>query len=125
MSGLVAFKELLVFLSSITPGEVNVHKIAKNIGKKDDTVKSYLQILHDTSVLRFLPNSMAGHAKLKAAETIYFDNPNLLQAFSYFTGNGAEKGLIRETFVVEQLQSSGLIPLYSKNGGYHRKRFPL
>lgn len=113
---LIVFKELLEFLSSITPGEINIHKIAKNIGKKDDTIKKYLQIMHNTSLLRFLPNSLSGHAKLKAAEKIYFDNTNILNAFSYFTGRAPEVGLIRETFAVEQLQSSGLVPLYSKIG---------
>ncbi len=113
---LIAFKELLAFLSSITPGEINIHKIAKNVGKKDETIKSYLQILQDTALLRFLPNSLSGHAKLKATERIYFDNTNLLNAFCFFTGKAPELGLIRETFLVEQLQSAAHIPLYSKIG---------
>jgi predicted AAA+ superfamily ATPase len=115
-SNLIAFKEILTFLSSITPGEVNVHKIAKNIGKKDDTIKHFLQILGDTSLLRFLPNSLSGHAKLKAAQKIYFDNTNMLEAFCYYSGKTPELGLVRETFVIEQLQSAELIPLYSKDG---------
>lgn len=113
---LVVFKELLAFFSSISPGEINIHKIAKNIGKKDDTIKSYLQLLQNASLLRFLSNSLAGHAKLKSAEKIFFENTNSLSAFCYFTGKPAEIGLIRETFAVQQLQNAGHIPLYSRNG---------
>jgi predicted AAA+ superfamily ATPase len=113
---MIVFREILAFLASITPGEFSVHKVAKNLGKKDDTIKHYLQILHDASLVRFLPRSAGGHAALKAAVKIFLENPNMLHALCSLRGIPVNEGLLRESFMINQLQAAGLIPVHSKSG---------
>ena len=52
---LSAFKKILHFLTGITPGEVNINKLAKNLGYNHATIAEYLEILHATNLIRFLP----------------------------------------------------------------------
>ena len=111
---LLVFKKILNFLTTITPGEVNINKLAKNLGYNHATIAEYLEILHSTSLIRFLPAGKAGHASLKDAKKIFLDNTNLAYALFSYRPNSAEIGTIRELFVLNQLQSAGYIPIFSK-----------
>lgn len=113
---LIVFKKIMEFLRSTQPGEVNIHKISQNLQRNYDTVANYLDILHQTQLIRMLPSDRTGYASIRKAKKVFLDNTNLLCALNYFGGQQESRGTMRETFLLSQLQNSGLIPLWHEPG---------
>jgi len=113
---LTAFKQILSFLATISPGEVNVHKLARSIGKNDATAAAYLEIMREAGLVRFLSSNKAGHALVRHAKKVFVDNPNLLFAMNHAMGKQTELGTLRELFALNQLQNAGSVPLYTNEG---------
>jgi predicted AAA+ superfamily ATPase len=113
---LVVFKQMLVFLATISPGEVNVHKLANSLGKNYETVANYLEILNEASLVRFLGISKSGYALIRTAKKVYLDNTNLYGAINFNLGKEIQIGTMRENFMLNQLQNAGLNPTFSNVG---------
>ncbi len=113
---LVIFKQILCFLATISPGEINVNKLASSLEKNHATISEYLNILEEASLIRFLPIGKAGHSLIRRAKKVFLDNTNLAQAINNNLGGTIDKGTTRELFVLNQLQNAGYIPIYASGG---------
>lgn len=120
---LIVFKQILNFLANITPGEININKLANSLQKNHATIVEYLQILEETSLIRFLGNNKTGHALIRHAKKVFLDNSNLLHALNINLGKEPLKGVVRELFILNQLQNSGLNPTYSEKGDFKIENF--
>src|SRR6056297_359356 len=115
---LITFKQIMQFLTTISPGEVNINKLAKSTKKNFATISQYLEMLNESRLVRFLANDKSGHALIRRAEKIYPDNPDLVLALNENLGKEASEGMLRELFALNQLQSAGLKPAYTGKGDF-------
>lgn len=115
---LIIFKKILYFLISISPGEINVNKLAKSLVRNNVTISEYLEILKETGLIRFLPNNKAGHAMIRSAVKVFLDNTNIAYALNATTGHILEIGTIRELFLLNQLQNASYIPAFTRYGDF-------
>jgi len=117
-SNLITFKQILYFFATITPGEININKLASSLSRNHATISEYLNILQEAGLVRFLSNDKAGHMLVRHAEKIYLDNTNLLYAISTTVGKNIEIGMVREIFFLNQLEAIGKIACYTKKGDF-------
>ncbi|HHD92294.1 MAG TPA: ATP-binding protein, partial [Candidatus Portnoybacteria bacterium] len=122
---LITFKQILSFLATISPGEVSINKLANSLDRNYNTITEYLQILKETSLIRFLANNKTGHALVRHAKKIFLDNTNLVLAINNNLGQSSEIGMLRELFVLNQLQNAGYVPNYSSVGDLEVNGFIL
>lgn len=113
-SNLETLKKILYFFATSQPGSVNINRLARSLKKDFTTIAEYVQILRDTGLLRFLLLNKQGHALVRNAEKIYLDNSNLLYALNGELGKKPLIGLIRELFVISNLQNANYHPFFSK-----------
>lgn len=117
-NNLIVFKQIIYYLSTISPGEINVNRLSNSLKKNNITISEYLSILEEASVIRFLTNNKTGHLLVRHAKKVFLDNPNLLIAINNYIGKNEEIGTLRELFVLNQLQNKGFIPTYVKDGDF-------
>ena len=113
---LAVFKSMLAYLATVTPGDFSINKLANSTGKNHATISEYLNILADTGLVRFLSSGKTGHALVRHAKKVFLDNTNLAAALGEMLGQGPEIGTQRELFVLNQLQNSGHLPVYTAKG---------
>ncbi len=113
---LETFKKILYFFATSQPGSVNTNSIANSLKKDHSTIAYYIQILRDASVLRFLLINKSGHALVRNAEKIYLDNTNLLYAINEDLGKKPLSGVIRELFIISNLQNANNHIFYAREG---------
>jgi predicted AAA+ superfamily ATPase len=109
-------KKILYFFGTSQPGSLNINKIATSLKKDHTTIADYIQILRDTGLLRFLLLNKQGHALVRNAEKIYLENGNLLYAVNDELGKEPFIGVLRELFVIGNLQSAGHHVYFSNKG---------
>lgn len=109
-------KKIIYFFATSLPGKVNTNSIANSLGKDHTTIASYIQLLRDSGVLRFLLINKSGHALVRNAEKIYLDNTNLLYALNEEIGKEPFVGVLRELFVISNLQNINTHVFYSAEG---------
>jgi hypothetical protein len=110
------FKNILYFIFTSAPSEVNVNRVAKSLGKDYNDVAGYFEMMKDSGLLRFLLSDKSGHALIRKPEKAYLNNPNLYYALESETGKTPKKGSIREVFTIASLENAGLNPFYSQKG---------
>lgn len=115
-SNLDTLKKIIYFFATSQPGSVNINRLAGSLKKDYTTIADYVQILRDTGLLRFLMQNKQGHALVRDAEKIYMDNPNLLCALNAEVGKEPLVGLLRELFVVSNLQNADNHVFFSQTG---------
>lgn len=115
-SNLVALKKIIYFFATAQPGSVNINRLANSLKKDHTTIAEYVQILKDTGLLRFLLKNKQGHALVRNAEKIYLDNSNLLYVLNTEVGKEPLIGVVRELFVINNLQNAGYPVFYSATG---------
>lgn len=113
-SNLDTLKKIIYFFATSQPGSVNINRLAGSLKKDYTTIADYVQILRDTGLLRFLLQNKQGHALVRDAEKIYLDNPNLLYALNEEVGKVPLIGLIRELFVMSNLQNANYHVFFSQ-----------
>lgn len=110
-------KALLQVVSQMVPYEVDIAKLSKATGIVRTTVLKYLSYLDEASLTHRLFSDLKRVTDLQKPDKIYLDNPNLL----YMLCTEKPKiGTVRETFVANQLISSGHVVEYAgyKNGDF-------
>lgn len=112
------FKKILHFLTSILPGTLSVHNIAKNLSIDDKTVMNYLLNLSETGLINLIYPSEGGNQGLRRPEKIFLSNTNLQYAIEGIINNKVEVDTIRELFFVQATINSGKQVFHSKIGDY-------
>lgn len=115
-SNLDTLRKIIYFFATSQPGSVNINRLAGSLKKDYTTIAEYVQILRDTGLLRFLLQNKQEHALVRNAEKIYLDNPNLLYALNEEVGKEPLVGLLRELFVIGNLQNANYHVFFSKQG---------
>ncbi|MCI5209201.1 MAG: ATP-binding protein, partial [Candidatus Electrothrix sp. ATG2] len=72
------FKQILNYLSSIPPGEINAHNLAKNLSLDNKTAMHYLTILQETGLVRLIFTGKTGSALVRKPAKVFVDNTSLL-----------------------------------------------
>ena len=103
-------------MATISPGEININKLASSLKKNHATISEYLNILEEANLIRFLPTDRAGHSLVRHAKKVFLDNTNLMQAINNNLGKEVEIGTARELFALNQLQNAGYVPTYTPQG---------
>ena len=112
------FKKILLFLTTIPPGEMTIHNLAKNLSIDDKTVQNYLTILQDTGLIQMVYPYEGGNQGLRKPAKLFLSNTNLQYALNSHAGPETELGTIRELFFIQSIKSSNLEIFHSKQGDY-------
>lgn len=94
-------KQLLYIISESVPFIPNISKLSERIGITRNALISYINALHESSLIFSAHKSSLGISALQKPDKIYLENTNLMYALS---GNTANIGNIRETFFANQLR---------------------
>ena len=92
--------QLLYIIAQSVPFKPNVSKLADRSGIHRNSLLNYLLHLERARLIRLLNKPANSIAALQKPEKIYLHNPNLLYAFP---GLNPEKGMLRETFFLDQV----------------------
>lgn len=115
-SNLDTLKRIIYFFATAQPGSINIHRLSQNLKKDHTTIAGYIQILKDTGLLRFLMKKKHGYALVRDAEKICLDNTNLLYALNEEIGQEPLVGVVRELFMMSNLQNAGYHIFASEKG---------
>ncbi|KKP67578.1 MAG: hypothetical protein UR66_C0013G0021 [Candidatus Moranbacteria bacterium GW2011_GWE1_35_17] len=99
------FKKILAFLASIPPGEINVNKLASNLGLAFETAEVYMDILYRISLVRYLLKDKTGYKLIRKSAKVFLDNTNLAIYLNKELGLDENHGVLRELFILNQLQN--------------------
>jgi len=110
------FKKILYFLSTIPPGEINFHSLAKNLRVDDKTAQQYVTILAETGLVRPLLADRRGGALIRKPRKLYLDNPSLYHSVCHELGHTPDRGTLRELFFITSLSNAGEHVAYSEIG---------
>jgi len=116
------FKQLLTYLASIPPGELNMHSLAKNLGIDSKTVEHYVSILAAVGLIREMRPIEGGGPLLRKPAKILLNNTNLIHTLQQYLGQNPSKGMERELFFIQSLQNSGTEIFYSKQADYRTRQ---
>lgn len=112
------FSKILLFLTSIPPGEVSTYNIGKNLGIDDKTAANYLLMLQDTGLVEIVYPAEPGNVGLRKPEKVFLSNTNLHYAISNSVENANTTGVIRELFFMQAIRNSGNPIFYCKKGDF-------
>lgn len=111
---LIYFKKILNYLSIIEPWEVNSNKISKTLQIDNKTVNTYLEILENWWLIKFLLKDVYGYNIMKNTSKIYLDNTNLVYAINSFLQTQVKVWLLRETFFINAVSNTSNKISFSK-----------
>ena len=113
-SSLLVLEHLYQYVLHSQPGELSAYKLAGVLQKDYETIRAYLGYLEQAGLIRVVYKSISGKAALRQKPKIYPDNPNLIYASHMGQPQDMLIGKVRETFVVNQLQTCGHAVHYSE-----------
>lgn len=116
-ANLHVFKQILYYLCTIPPGEINAYNLAKTLSLDSKTVMHYLTILQDTGLVRLIFADKKGSALVRKPVKVFVDNVSLLHGITKTLGKVVNSGTLRELFFISMIQNSGENIFYSKNIG--------
>ena len=101
-------KSLLSVVAVSVPFKPNTQKLAELIGVSRQTIVRFFSLLAKARLLLLLQQATKGIRKLGKPDKIYLNNTNLMYALSPESPN---KGTLRETFFLNQLQAKHQVEL--------------
>lgn len=101
----VKIKKLLGVIAESVPFKPNIASLSRKLALSRETVYHYLDLLEKSGLINQLTTEVKGSSVLQKPEKIYLENTNLAWALT----EKPDVGNIRETFVLNQLRSAGLI----------------
>ena len=101
-------KKLLGIIAESAPFEPNISAIASKTGTGRNTVIHFLSLLNRARIVNFLIRKQFGISALQKPDKIYLENTNL----AYALKNNPNRGTLRETFLLNQTQNSGIKIIY-------------
>lgn len=115
------FKQLMSYLASIPPGEINTHHIAQALKIDNKTAFHYLSILEAVGLARFVYPFRGGNQLLQKPQKIFLNNTSLLHALQQYLGGEISKGNTRELFFVQTCFDAGVNLFYSTQGDFRTR----
>lgn len=112
------FKKIIIFLSTIPPGNINTHNLAKNLSIDDKTASHYLTILNQVGLIRLVYSVENGNAQLRKPEKIFLDNTTLFHVLQETTNGNPEVGTVRELFFLQSMMNASIKVHYNKIGDF-------
>jgi len=109
-SNSILLKKLLAVISKSVPFKPNMNALSERTGISLNTMKNYLKLLHDAQLIQLLYVEDKGINSLGKPEKIFLNNPNLM----FNLGIDANKGNVRETFFLNQVQYQHVVFASSK-----------
>lgn len=105
--------QLLLVISTSPPFKPNIQKLSERAGLSRNTLLQYIYHLEQADILMLLQSPRKGISLLQKPEKIFLENPNLLYAFAPTT---LDIGMVRETFVLNQLKAVHKVHYPEKDG---------
>jgi hypothetical protein len=115
------FKRVLTYLSSISPGELNIHNLSQNLELDHKTTQHYLTILVSVGLVREVTPYQGGGAGLRKSSKFFLNNTTLMHTMQQYVGQPILKGTERELFFIQSLQNSD-IPIFCSERCDYRTR---
>ena len=107
-SGIPTLKKILYEVATSPPFELNIDRMANNLGVSRPTVYSYLDHLERAGLLiRVLPKG-AGATLTRKPAKLFLENTNLLRAVGQELDPADPLGTVRENFFANQCRGAGL-----------------
>ncbi len=100
------FKRIMNFLASVPPGKININKLASVLGIAFETAELYVDILRKIALIRYLLKDKRGYKLIRKSEKVFLDNTNLAIYWGNKLGLKKNIGMLRELFIVNQVQNS-------------------
>jgi len=94
--------QLLGIAAQSVPFKPNISKLANKTGIHRNSLVNYLHYLEKARLLHLLYPAGSSVSKLQKPEKLFLNNPNLAWAFGF---DNPDKGTLRETFMLSQLQA--------------------
>jgi len=111
------FKKLLYYLATISPGELNINNLSRNLGVDNKTIQHYTDILVKTGLAFKIAINKRGGALIRNHQKLYLENSTLYHTISTEIGHDINRGTIREICFLQFLKNTGLPVFYSKEYG--------
>lgn len=108
----VKVKRLLGIIAESAPFKPNMSALARKMDLHRESVYEYIYQLRDARLLNILTTEGKGVSRLQKPDKIFLENTN----FAYAINPSPDKGNIRETFLLNQLENSGL-EVFAPNEG--------
>jgi len=112
------FKKILLYLTSISPGTLSIHKLAKNLSIDDKTLTNYLNYLSETGLVHLIYPSEPGNLSLRRPEKLFLNNTNLQYALESTVAPSSDLGTLRELYFIQSIRNAGLELFHAKQGDY-------
>lgn len=100
----VKVKRLLGVIAESSPFKPNMSALARKLDIHRESVYEYIYQLHEARLLNILSTEGKGVARLQKPDKIFLENTNL----AYTINTQPDKGALRETFLLNQLNNAGL-----------------
>lgn len=115
------FKRILTYLSSISPGELNIHNLSQNLSIDHKTAQHYLSILVSVGLVRELHPYQGGSAGLRKPSKFLLNNTTLMHTMQQYLGQSILKGTQRELFFIQSLQNAEIPIFCSEKADYQTR----
>ena len=117
-SGIPALKKILHEVATSPPFELNIDRMANNLGIARTTVYVYLEHLEQAGlIIKVMPKG-AGASLTRKPVKLYMANTNLLKAVGIKLQPEDPVGTVRENFFANQIAGAGYIIRAAKKGDF-------
>ncbi|WP_288883435.1 ATP-binding protein [Pedobacter panaciterrae] len=115
VSTLAKLKKLLYIISTSVPFKPNITKLAEQVGTSRSRLLEMLYVLEQSQLIYNLRSSAHGISLMNKPDKIFLHNNSLIAALAE---GKPEIGNVRETFFLSQIENSGAIVTYPKEGDF-------
>ena len=110
-SSIHVLKKILWLVSTSVPFSINIEKLSRDLGISKEYVYVYLRYLEEAGLINSLRSAQKGRSAVRKPEKIWMENTNLLFAVNHELRSEGERGMVRETYFVNQLKGRAQMSL--------------
>lgn len=114
-------KKLLGVIAESVPFKPNVSALSRKLDVSRDTVYHWLVLLQKANLVNLLMAKGKGVSTLQKPDKLFLENPN----WSYSLRKNANRGNVREAFLLSQLLNTDLKVKLPKNGDFYLEALDL
>jgi len=115
VSTLAKLKKLLYIISTSVPFKPNITKLAEQVDTSRTRLLEMLHVLEQAKLINNLRSSAHGISLMNKPEKIFLHNTSLIAALAE---GRPDTGNVRETFFLSQVENSGAVVTYPKDGDF-------